>query len=179
MNHHRMITAAVLAALLAGCSTTPDPTETPTPPATTRASHPVSPPASVEESGPAEGWIGDDELHATHSPVDVHPDEPPEDAELAAAVTAATEFILGWLTPDQGLRRQRLEGVAAEALIAAFDDPRFTPVAVTQHGPVHVIEADPMQITTRHRLNTGTVVDVTLILDPDATLGWIAITITT
>jgi hypothetical protein len=69
--------------------------------------------------------------------------------------------------------------VAAEALIGSFDDPRFTPAAAAQHGPAHVIEADPMQITTRHRLDTGDVVDVTLILDPDSTHGWIAITITT
>ena len=108
-----------------------------------------------------------------------HPHDPPEAVQIAAAVTAARAFIVGWLTVDQQLRRQRLEGVAAEALIAAFDDPRFTPAADTQQGPAHVVEADQMQITTRHRLNTGDVVDVTLILDPDSTHGWIAIAITT
>ncbi|MHA6526077.1 hypothetical protein [Tessaracoccus sp. G1721] len=173
----RLLTAAVLAALVAGCSSTP--IETPTPPAPTPGSRPVTSPASVGESGPTEGWVGDGELDTTPSRVDAHPHDPPEDAQIAAAVTAARAFIVGWLTLDQQLRRQRLEGVAAEALIASFDDPRFTPAADIQLGPVHVVEADPMQITTRHRLNTGTAVDVTLILDPDSTHGWIAITITT
>ena len=50
-----------------------------------------------------------------------HPHDPPEAVQIAAAVTAARAFIVGWLTLDQQLRRQRLEGVAAEALIAAFD----------------------------------------------------------
>ena len=172
----RLLTAAVLAALVAGCSSTP--IETPTPPAPTPGSRPVTSPASVGESGPEEGWVGDDELDTTPSTVEVHPHEPPEDVQVVAAVSAATAFVVGWLTADQQLRRERLEGVAAEALIAAFDDPRFTPAADTQHGPVHVVEADPMQITTRHRLDTGTAVDVTLILDPDSTYGWIAIAIT-
>ncbi|MBB1514306.1 hypothetical protein H5399_17125 [Tessaracoccus sp. MC1627] len=172
-----LLTAVLAALLLAGCSDTP--TQAPTPHTTTPASHPVTSPASVVETGAAEGWVGDDELDTTPATVDVHPDDPPEDAQIAAAVTAATEFVVGWLTADQQLRRERLEGVAAEALIAAFDDPRFTPAAATQQGPTHVIEADPIQITTRHRLDTGTAVDVTLILDPDSTHGWIAITITT
>ena len=173
----RLLTAAVLAALVAGCSSTP--IETPTPPAPTPGSRPVTSPASVRESGTEEGWVGVDELDTTTPTADAHPHDPPEDAQIAAAVTAATAFIVGWLTPDQHQRRQRLQGVAAEALIAAFDAPRFTPAARTQHGPAHVVEADPMQIITRHRLDTGDVVDVTLILDPDSTHGWIAIAITT
>ena len=173
----RLLTAVLAALLLAGCSDTP--TQAPTPHTTTPASHPVASPASVGESDPAEGWVGVDELHTTPSTVEAHPHEPPEDVQVVAAVSAATAFVVGWLTADQQLRRQRLEGVAAGALIAAFDDPRFTPAAGIQHGPVHVVEADPMQITTRHRLDTGTVVNVTLILDPDSTHGWIAIAITT
>ena len=172
----RLLTAVLAALLLAGCSDTP--MQAPTPHTTTPASHPVTSPASVGESDPAEGWVGVGELDTTPSRVDAHPHEPPEDAQIAAAVTAASAFVVGWLTADQQLRRQRLEGVAAGALIAAFDDPRFAPVAGTQHGPVHVVEADQMQITTRHRLNIGDVVDVTLILDPDSTHGWIAIAIT-
>ena len=173
----RLLTAVLSALLLAGCSDTP--MQAPTPHTTTPASHPVTSPASVGESGPAEGWVGDDELDTTPSTVEVHPHEPPEDVQVVAAVSAATAFVVGWLTADQQLRRERLEGVAAEALIATFDDPRFTPAAGTQQGPAHVIEADPMQITTRHRLDNGTAVDVTLIHDPDSTHGWIAITIHT
>ena len=172
-----LLTAVLAALLLAGCNDTP--TQAPTPHTTTPASHPVTSPASVGESDPAEGWVGVGELDTTPAPVEAHPHEPPEDVQVVAAVSAATAFVVGWLTADQQLRRQRREGVAAGALIAAFDDPRFTPAADTQHGPVHVVEADPMQITTRHRLDTGDVVDVTLILDPDSTHGWIAIAITT
>ena len=172
----RLLTAVLAALLLAGCSDTP--TQAPTPHTTTPASHPVTSPASVGESDPAEGWVGADELDTTPSSVEAHPHEPPEDAQIVAAVSAATAFVVGWLTADQQQRRQRLEGVAAEALIAAFDDPRFTPAASTQHGPAHVIDADSTQITTRHRLDTDTVIDVTLILDPDSTHGWIAIAIT-
>ena len=171
----RLLTAAVLVALLAGCSGSPN--QTPTPVEITAGRVPS--PVVVGESGPTEGWVGADELHTTPSTVEAHPHEPPEDAQIVAAVTAASEFVVGWLTADQQLRSERLEGVAAEALIAAFDDPRFAPAADIQLGPVHVFEADPMQITTRHRLDTGDVVDVTLILDPDSTHGWIAITITT
>ena len=172
-----LLTAVLAALLLAGCSDTP--TQAPTPHTTTPASHPVTAsPASVGERGQSEGWVGVDELDTTPSTVDAHPHEPPEDVQVVAAVSAATAFVVGWLTADQQRRRERLEGVAAEALIASFDDPRFTPVAGIRQGPVHVIEADPMQITTRHRLDTGTVVDVTLILDPDSTHGWIAIAIT-
>ena len=171
----RHVTAVVLVTLLVGCSSTPH--QSPTPTVTT--AHPVTSQASVEESGPEEGWVGGDELDTTQPSMDGHPHDPPEDAELVAAVTVATEFVVGWLIRDQQLRRQRLEGVAAEGLIASFDDPRFTPAAGTQHGPVHVVEADGMQITTRHRLDTGDVVDVTLILDPDSTHGWIAIAIAT
>ena len=172
-----LLTAVLAALLLAGCNDTP--TQAPTPHPTTPASHPVTSPASVGDSDPAEGWVGVGELDTTPSPVEAHPHEPPEDVQVVAAVSAATAFVVGWLTADQQLRRQRLEGVAAEALIAAFDDARFAPAADIQLGPVHVVEADPMQITTRHRLDTGTAVDVTLILDPDSTHGWIAITITT
>ena len=172
----RLLTVAVLVALVAGCSSTP--IETPTPPAPTPGSRPVTSPASVGESGTEEGWVGVDELDTTTPMAHAHPHDPPEAAQIAAAVTAATAFVVGWLTADQQQRRQRLEGVAAEALIAAFDDPRFTPAASTQHGPAHVIDADSTQITTRHRLDTDTVIDVTLILDPDSTHGWIAIAIT-
>lgn len=171
----RLLTASVLAALLAACSGPQS--QSPTPPVTTP--QPVTSQASVGESGPEEGWAGDNELNTTQPAMDAHPHDSPEDAQIAAAVTAATEFVVGWLTADQQQRRQRLEGVAAEALITSFDDPRFTPIAGTQHGPVHVIEADPMQIATRHRLDNGTAVDVTLIHDPDSTHGWIAITIHT
>ncbi|WP_153302441.1 MULTISPECIES: hypothetical protein [Tessaracoccus] len=171
----RLLTASVLAALLAACSGPQS--QSPSPPVT--APQPVTSQASVEESGPEEGWAGDNELNTTQPSMDAHPHASPEDAQIAAAVTAATQFVVGWLTADQQQRRQRLEGVAAEALITSFDDPRFTPIAGTQHGPVHVIEAEPMQITTRHRLDNGTAVDVTLIHDPDGTHGWIAITIHT
>lgn len=171
----RLLTVTVLVVLLVGCSSTPN--QIPTPVETTAVRVPS--PGVVGESGPAEGWVGGDELDATPPMADAHPHDPPEDAQIVAAVTAAGEFVAGWLTADQQLRRERLEGVAAEALIAAFDDPRFTPAPGTQHGPAHVVEADPMQITTRHRLDTGDVVDVTLILDPDSTHGWIAIAITT
>jgi hypothetical protein len=171
----RLLTVTVLVALLAACSGPQN--QNPTPSATT--AHPVTSPVAVGESGPTEGWVGVDELDTTTPTAEAHPHDPPEAVQIAAAVTAATEFVVGWLTGDQQLRRERLEGVAAEALIAAFDDPRFAPAADIQLGPVHVFEADPMQITTRHRLDTGDVVDVTLILDPDSTHGWIAIAITT
>ncbi|SHJ02623.1 hypothetical protein SAMN02745244_01562 [Tessaracoccus bendigoensis DSM 12906] len=171
----RLLTAAVLIALLVGCSSTPN--QPPTPVETTAALVPS--PASVGESDPEEGWVGVDELDTTTPMADAHPHDPPGDTQIAAAVTAASTFIVGWLTLDQQQRRQRLEGVAAEALIDSFDDPRFTPAAGIQQGPVHVVDADQMQITTRHRLDTGTAVDVTLILDPDSTHGWIAIAITT
>ncbi len=172
----QLLAAALCVALLTSCST-PDPSA----PATATAS-PVSPPPTVGERGPAEGWVGDDELTDTvapaAAPVDPHPHDPPTAEQITAAVTTATQVIEGWLTADQDRRHQMLEGVAAEALIAAFDDPRFTPAAQRQQGPTHVAVADQMQILTRHRLNTGDVVDVTLVLDPDATHGWLAVAIT-
>lgn len=182
MNHPTawLLIVCVLVSALAGCSASPRPIGTPTPVAT--AGGLAGSPPAVGESSPTEGWVGHDERTDTAvpggAPINPHPHDPPSDEQLADAVTSAAQVIEGWLTAEQDQRRQLLEGVAAEALIASFDDPRFAPAAERQQGPTHVIDADQMQILTRHRLNTDDVVDVTLVLDPDATHGWIAVAIT-
>lgn len=182
MNHPTawMLIGSVLVSALAGCSATPEPIGTPTPVVTARGL--VGSPPAVGESGPAEGWVGDDERTDTAvpgaTPVDPHPHDPPSDEQMAAALTTAEQVIAGWLTANQDQRRHLLKGVAAQALIASFDDPRFAPAAQRQQGPTHVVDADEMQITTRHRLNTDDVIDVTLVLDPAAAHGWTAVAIT-
>lgn len=175
----RLPAALLVVALLTGCSATVD-----TPPARALAS---SSPVTVqplqgvgEGSTSEEGWVGDDELATT--PIagdrgDAHPEDPPSQQELQAALTTASQVIVGWLTADQAQRRETLKPVAAEALIESFDDPRFTPVVDRQVGPTHVVEAESMQVITRHRFDTGDVVDLTLILEPDTPHGWVVIAI--
>lgn len=174
----QLLVAIVCVALLTSCSTTSE--SLPTPATATKST--VSSPSPVRERGPDEGWVGDDELTDSAvpaaAPLDAHPHVPPSDEEMAAAVTTAAQVIEGWLTANRDQRRQLLEGVAAQALIDSFDDPRFAPAAERQQGPTHVIDADEMQIITRHRLNTDDVVDITLVLDPDAAHSWLAVAIT-
>lgn len=171
--------ALLVVALAAGCTAA---TETPRSiqPSASSSPRTVEPLPAVGERGIEEGWVGDDELHDGNIAVaaDAHPHDPPAAQELEAAVTTSNQVLIGWLTADQTQRRDALGGVAAEALIDAFDDPRFTPAAHRQLGPTHVVEADPLEIITRHRLDTGDVVDLTLIPEPDAPLGWIVIAVT-
>lgn len=175
----RPLAVLLAVALLSGCSAALD---GPTPSVAPSSSSPrtVEPLRAVGERGSDEGWVGDDELDTTPAlgVVDAHPHDPPATQQLEAAVTASNQALEGWLTPDQTQRRDTLEQVAAEALIDAFDDPRFTPVAHRPLGPTHVVAADQMQIITRHRLDTGDVVDITLIPEPDTPHGWIVTAIT-
>ena len=139
--NRRLVSALLVVALLTACSATIDP-----PPALAPSS---SSPATVQplvgESSSEEGWVGDDEIPDDTTAVagegDAHPNDPPSNEELEAAVTTANEVIVGWLTADQTRRRDALSPVAAEALIDAFDDARFIPVAGKQLGPTHVVEA--------------------------------------
>lgn len=166
--------------LLTGCTATAEPPQSIEP--TASSSPRTVEPLVVGEGGSEEGWVGDDELHEDDIGVagvgDAHPDDPPAAQELEAAVATSNQVLIGWLAPDQAQRRDTLGGVAAEALIDAFDDPRFTPIAGKQLGPTHVVEADQLQIITRHRLDTGDVVDLTLIPEPDTPHGWIVIAVT-
>lgn len=167
----RLAAGLLALALLAGCAADPPP-HLPSP----SSSSEVEPSAGDRAS--QEGRIGDDELDTmTADERHVHLDDQPTVADLENAVATADEVVVGWLTADQGQRCQRLTGRLAEALIDRFDDPRFTPVGDRQHGPAHVVAADQMRVITRHRLDTGAVVDLTLVLEPDAPRGWIAISI--
>ena len=179
MNTRPLTTAILISVvLLTGCTATAEPPQSIEP---TASSIPTTvEPLVVGERSTEEGWVGDEELHDDDRAVaaDDHRHDPPAPQELAAAVTTGNQVLIGWLTPDQAQRRDTLAGVAAQALIDAFDDPRFTPVAHRQFGPTHVVAADQLQIVTRHRLDTGDVVDLTLIPEPDTPHGWIAIAIT-
>ena len=178
MNTKRFALLLVVA-LVAGCTAA---TESPRSiePSASSSPRTVEPLPVVGERGSEEGWVGDDEVDTAPAlgVVDAHPHDRPVALELEAAVTTGNQVLEGWLTPDQTQRRDTLGGVAAEALIDTFDDPRFTPVAHRQLGPTHVVAADQLQVITRHRLDTGDVVDVTLIPEPDSPHGWIAIAIT-
>ncbi len=127
-------------------------------------------------AGVPEGVIGDDEQPPAIAAGPGHAGAPAS-SDVTAAVAAATQVVAGWLTADHTSRRDQLSGVAAEALIDAFDDPRYTPLAAGPVGPVHVVVAEPLRIVTRHRRDTGAAVDVTLIPEPTAFYGWIAVAI--
>jgi len=179
----RFFAVLLVVALAAGCTAATEPSRPIQPSASSspRTVEPLPLLLPVGERGSEEGWVGDDELLeddiAVAGVVYGHPDDPPATQELEAAVTTASQVLEGWLTADQTQRRDTLGGVAAEALIDAFDDPRFTPAAENQLGPTHVVAADLMEIITRHRLDTGDVVDLTLSPEPDAPHGWIVIAI--
>ena len=113
----------------------------------------------------------DDGLGEAHQ----HPDTDIPHADLEAALATAEGFLAAWLTDDQRPRRQPLTGIAAPTLADSFDDVRFTPAAFSQHGPTHVLSASPLQVITRHRLDTDAVVDLTLLRDPASRHGWIVI----
>lgn len=168
MRRTRQLLAAGVVAVsvcVAGCSAT-DHAPEPSPAATSRFVDPTRP-VAVDGTGVS--------IEESASGGDAH--EEPAVGEQQAAVTAATRVVDAWLTPDQETRRTLFQGVAARALVDAFDDPRFTPGAGGPVGPVHVLVTEPMLIVTRHRLDTGAAVDVTLIPEPTATHGWIAIAI--
>lgn len=168
----RLAAGLLALGLLAGCAADPRP------PVSSSSSSSPQVELSAGDRDSQEGRIGDDELDTpTADDRHVHLDDQPTATDLKDAAATADEVVVGWLTRDQAQRRQRLTGRLAEALIDSLDDPRYTPVADRQLGPAHVVQADQMQVITRHRLDTGTAVDLTLILEPDAPRGWIAISI--
>ncbi len=168
------VCASILTAWTASCAPTAH-----TAPATTRPAVGTSatPSETCASTSPQEGAIGDDEQQASIASTPGHAGAP-TDSDITTAVAAATQVVAGWLTGDQTSRLDRLRGVAAEALIDAFNDPRYTPIAHATTGPVHVVVAEAMRIVTRHRLDTGAAVEFTLIPEPTALHGWIAIAIT-
>lgn len=173
----RRLAAAMCMMLVTAC--------TPTAPLGTEPAHPTpTPPPTVQAldntaaPSPGEGSVGPNEQSTVGPTRDVHGNDPVGAGELEAAVAVAAQVVDGWLTADQSTRRNRLTDVAAGALVDAFDDPRYTPIPHTTVGPVHLLMGEAMRVVTRHRLDTGAAVDVTLIPDPATSFGWIAIAIT-
>ncbi len=165
------VCAVLVASAAAGCRSSAE--SAPSTAQSVASARPFTGSASV---GAPEEVIGDDEQPPAIASSPGHAGAP--DGDVTAAAPAATQVVAGWLTADQTSRRDQLSGVAAEALIDAFDDPRYTPLAAAPAGPVHVVVAEPLRIVTRHRLDTGQAVDVTLIPEPTALHGWIAVAIT-
>ena len=125
-----------------------------------------------------EGWTSEVHVRDGSGDAPQHPDTDLPDSDLEAALATAEGFLAAWLTDDQRQRGQLLTGIAAPTLVDSFSDVRFTTVAGSQHGPTHVLSASPLQLITRHRLDTGAVVDLTLVRHPVSRHGWIVIRVT-
>lgn len=164
-----ILTTLLIALTLVGCNT-PEPIPTPTPSAHAPSPTLSQPAERHEHEGYAEG-----EERDPVPKVDNHGAPAPEDVAQAAA--AAEAFIDGWLTRDLESRAAQLAPVCAEALMESFTDPRFTPIHARRVGPVHVTDPGLFILTTRHRLDTGQVIEVELQLEPDAHFGWLAVAV--
>ena len=102
-----------------------------------------------------EGWTSEVHVRDGSGDAHQHPDTDLPDSDLEVALATAEGFLAAWLTDDQRQRGQLLTGIAAPTLVDSFSDVRFTTVAGSQHGPTHVLSATPLQVITRHRLDTG------------------------
>lgn len=166
----RLHVALPIIALQLGCSTA---TLTPEPVPPTRTPQVMQQDTATPAVG--EGWTSEVHMNDGIGDAHQHPDPDIPDTVLEAPLDTAEGFLAAWLTDDQHLRRHLLTGIAAPTLADSFDDARFRTVAGSQHGPTHVLSATPLQVITRHRLDTGAVVDLILIRDPVSRYGWIVI----
>ncbi len=170
----RLHVALPIIALQLGCSDATIPPEPVPPTHTPQVTEQYAASPVVGE----EGWTSEVHVRDGSGDAHQHPDPDIPDTVLEAALDTAEGFLAAWLTDDQHLRRHLLTGIAAPTLADSFDDARFRTVAGSQHGPTHVLSASPLQVITRHRLDTDAVVDLTLIRDPASRHGWIVIRVT-
>ena len=173
-----IVTALIITGILLGDRpTTPaptaDPTTTPSTPPHTDTPQPATP--SPHEDAVGDGFHAPDE-----SPVATPSYDGGEDptwtlpaADQQGAVSAAAQFIDGWLQPDPTLRTQMLRPVAAEALVAdlAEEDLRIWTTTATPGGP-QIVELASTNALLRQPFTDGRSVDLLLTAEPGSLHGW-------
>lgn len=168
------ILVAAAALLSTGCNHEP-----PDPPQNMASAPTTSYPATEDTHDDAyahEGAVGADELPPPAVEQLNHVDEL-EPVEAQNAAQTAARFIAVWTEPDLQVRARELEGVASDELRHMATDPRFSPIAAAPEGPVHLVDQGAMLVTAQQRLTDGTSLEVVLVIDPDATWGWIVISL--
>lgn len=153
---------------------TADPTTTPSTPPHTHSPRPTIP--SQQDDAAGDGFHVPDE-----SPVATPSYDGGEDptwtlpvADQQRAISAAAQFIDGWLQPDPTLRTQMLRPVAAEALISdlAGDDLRIWTTTATPGGP-QIVELASTNALLRQTFTDGRSVDLLLTVEPGSLHGWV------
>lgn len=165
-----ILTAAVLIAT--GCSH-----EQPFDQPPSAASAATSQPArddTLDDATVHEGAVGADELPPLRVDRINHADEL-DPAEAQNVAHTAAQFIAAWTELDLQVRGRELEGIASDELRDMATDPRFSPIPAAPEGPVHLNDQAAMLVTAQQRLTNGTTLEVVLVIDPEATSGWIVI----
>lgn len=172
-----IVTALIITGILLGDrpdtpAPTADLTTTPSTPPHTHSPRPTIP--SQQDDAAGDGFRVPDE-----SPVATPSYDGGEDptwtlpvADQQRAISAAAQFIDGWLQPDPTLRTQMLRPVAAEALIAdlAGDDLRIWTTTATQDP--QIVELASTNALLRQPFTDGRSVDLLLTAEPGSLHGW-------
>ena len=172
-----IVTALIITGILLGDRpTTPapaaDPTTTPSTPPHTNSPQPTIP--SQQDAAAGDGFHAPDEPPVATPSYDGGEDPtwtlPAEDQQRD--VTAAAQFIDGWLQPNPTLRTQMLRPVAAEALIAdlAGEDLRIWTTTATQDP--QIVELASTNALLRQPFIDGRSVDLLLTAEPGSLHGW-------
>jgi len=170
-----IVTALIITGILLG-----DRPDTPAPAAdpTTTPSHTHSPRPTIPSQH--EDAVGDGFHVPDESPVATPSHDGGEDptwtlpvADQQRAISAAAQFIDGWLQPKPTLRTQMLRPVAAEALISdlAEDDLRIWTTTATPGGP-QIVELASTNALLRQPFTDGRSVDLLLTAEPGSLHGW-------
>lgn len=172
-----IVTALIITGILLGDRpTTPAPaaapTTTPSTPPHTNSPRPTIP--SQHEDAAGDGFHVPDE-----SPVATPSYDGGEDptwtlpvADQQRAISAAAQFIGGWLQPNPTLRTQMLRPVAVEALVAdlAGEDLRIWTTTATQDP--QIVELASTTALLRQPFIDGRSVDLLLTAEPGSRHGW-------
>lgn len=156
----------IAAYCLTSCSSNTAPAQTPPSP---------MPTAAPSRASMGEEYINEPETNRSEEEIEMH--AAPDPNQQRQVVLTAEQFVEAWLEADPAQRANGLEGITSRALLEGFTDPRFRPIHAKPTGPTHLSEFGVFQASTVHRLDGGRVVELTLVLEPDANHGWQVITI--
>lgn len=173
-----IVTAMIITGILLGDrpntpAPTADLTTTPSTPPHTHSPRPTIP--SQQDDAAGDGFRVPDE-----SPVATPSHDGGEDptwtlpvADQQRAISAAAQFIGGWLQPDPTLRTQMLRPVAAEALVAdlAEEELRIWTTTTAPGGP-QIVELASTNALLRQPFTDGRSVDLLLTAEPGSLHGW-------
>ena len=172
-----IVTALIITGILLGDRpTTPAPTANPT---TTPSTLPHTKSPQPTTPSPHEDAVGDGFHIPDESPVATPSHDGGEDptwtlpaADQQRAITAAAQFIDGWLQPNATLRTQILRPVAAEALIADLAEEHLRIWTTTATQDPQIVELASTNALLRQPFTDGRSVDMLLTVEPGSLHGW-------